>query len=211
MNFKQKLEYFNSYYRNKLIAIVAIVAFSIYILITIFGPRPETKLFVAVINNAITNDNVETLKTEFSKTLGIEPEDDSRQLIIDNSFYTSTYTETSELTLANEQKLATYFFAGEIDILVASESDFANYAYYGNFIKLSDVLPSDLITSLAPKFVYAELEETGEESAYGISLKDVVVYDSSSQPIDNPVLGIIANSKQTENGVEFIKYLFGLK
>lgn len=226
MNGKQKLEYFNNYYRNKLIAIVAIVAFSIYLIVTILTPRPETELFVAVINNAISSENVETLKTEFSQVLGIEPEDDSQRLIIDNTFYTSTYTETSELTLANEQKLATYFFAGEIDILIASESDFANYASMGNFMKLSDALPSDLIATLAPKFVYAEVKDTdlddtesedsktedaGIKSAYGISLKDVVVYDSSNQPIDNPVLGIIANTKQRENGVEFIKYLFGLK
>lgn len=211
MNGKQKLEYFNNYYRNKFIIGIAIVALIIYMFYTLLSPRPVTELFVAVINNAITNDNVETLKTEFSQVLGLEPESDSQNLIIDNTFYTSTYGETSEFTLANEQKLATYFFSGEIDILVASESDFENYAKYDNFMKLSEALPSDLITTLASKFVYAELEETGTKSAYGISLKDVVVYDSSKQPIDNPVLGIIANSKQEENGVAFIKYLFGLK
>jgi hypothetical protein len=209
MNGKQKLEYFNHYYRNKLIVGIAIVAFLIYMTYTMLTPRPVTELFVAVINNAISSTNVDTLKTEFGQILGVEP--DSQGLIIDNTFYTSSSGETSELTLANEQKLGVYIFSGEIDIIVASESDFENYAYYGNFIKLSDVLPSDLITTLAPKFVYAELEDTKTKSAYGISLKDVTVYDNSNQRVENPVLGIVANSKQKENSVEFIKYLFGLK
>lgn len=209
MNGKQKLEYFNNYYRNKLIIGIAIVAFLIYLFYTMLSPRPVTELFVAVINNGISSTDVETIKTDFGEILGVEP--DSQGLIIDNTFYTSTYGEMSELTLANEQKLATYIFSGEIDIIVAPESDFENYAYYGNFIKLSDILPSDLITTLAPKFVDAELEDTKETSAYGIALNDVVVYDSSNQQIKNPVLGIVANTKNKENCVEFIKYLFDLK
>lgn len=216
---KEKWGYFNQYYRNKIIVAILSIGFVVYMIITMLTPKVETQLFVAVINNALSQNNIDIIKPEFGQLLEL-PEDDL-SLIIDNTFQTSSSGEYSEFTVANETKLGTYIFAGDIDVMIVNEADFASYAAYGNYIKLADVLPTDLISKLANEFVEADLitednlfdeieNPATERGVYGISLKNALAFDTSIQRIENPILAIVANSEQKDNVIEFIRYLFQL-
>lgn len=208
MTLKEKFAYFNHYYRNKTLLTIGLTAFVIYFLYTVLSPKPVNQLFVVAINNTVTNEAVETITNDMTEILAIDPE--TEDITIDNSFYIGGEGDVSEYTIANEQKLAAYLFSGELDIIIAPEEVFKTHAYYGNFHKITDQLPTNLISKLANNFLYTTLEDTNEVGPYGIYLDDTVVYDNTNTIMKKPVLGIVANSSHEENAIEFIKYIFNL-
>jgi len=208
MTFKEKVIYFNDYYRFKSIAILAILSFAIYVAYSILVPKPETILYAAVINYALTEESALTLQSDFGQHLEINPK--KEELMIDTSFFLGGKDDAAEYSHSSEQKLGTYFFAGEIDVIIAPESNFAKYTNYGYFDKLSDQLPTDLFSSLADSFYSSDTEDDSSVSAYGIYLDGATIYDNQGEIIDRPVLGIVANSKYKPNAIELIRYLFQL-
>lgn len=208
MTFRQKITYFNNYYTLKVIVILAVLAFVIYTAYSIATPDPKTVLYAAVINNAIDPETALKLQSDFGTHLNINEKKEN--IMIDTSFYIGSEEDYNEYTLASQQKLTTYLVAAQIDVIIAPESAFTHYAYYGNLSKLSDQLPTDLCSSLADSFFNTETEQDSSKSAYGIYLDNATIYDKNGDIIDKPVLGIAVNTKQNQNVVEFIRYLFQL-
>lgn len=207
---KEKWVYFNHYYRNKLIAFIGIAAFVIYLGYSIFAPKPVNKLYVAIINGSVNQESVELLRKDFADYIQLDAKTET--LTIDNSFYLGT-NGLGEYSYANEQKLSTYIFAGEIDIIIAPEKDMENYAKLGTLIKITDQLPTNMVTKFADNFFYgAEVDDDviGPTFPYGIYLDDTVVYDNSDKIMEKPVLGIVANSQNDETAIDFIRYIFQL-
>ncbi len=209
MTFKEKVSYFNDYYRLKTIVFVAIAIGIIYLAYTILNPGPKTVLHVTSINSSIDMETAEILEANFSDYLNLDK--DKENIFIDTTLYLSNEDAMNEMTMASEQKLTVLFYSGEIDIFIAPEAEFARYANSGFFSKLSDQLTTEMCSYFGDSFYYTKTTEDPANGAYGIYLKDSILYDKTGQPMENPVLGIAVNSKYTENAVEFIRYIFGLK
>ncbi|MGB8453947.1 MAG: hypothetical protein WCD89_16675 [Anaerocolumna sp.] len=208
MTFKEKITYFNNYYRVTTLVIIAVIFALAYLAYSILTPKPKTVLYAAVINSIVDEQTAATLQTDFGKKLDIDPK--TQEIMIDTSFFLGDDDNVSEYSMSSQQKLGTYFFAGQIDVIIAPESVIASYAHLGNLSKLSDELPTDLCSTLADSFYYSDTEEDTASSAYGIYLNGTKIFDKSGELIDKPVLGIVVNSKYKQNAVEFIKYLFDL-
>ncbi len=208
MTFKEKITYFNNYYRITTLVIIAVIIALAYLAYSILTPKPKTVLYAAVINSAVEEQTAASLQTDFGKKLGIDPK--TQEIMIDTTYFFGDDDNVSEYSISSQQKLGTYFYAGQIDVIIAPESAFANYAHLGNFSKLSDELPTYLCTTLADSFYYSETEDSTASSAYGVYLDGAKIYDKKGELIDKPVLGIVANSKYKQNAVEFIKFLFDL-
>ncbi len=208
MTFKEKVTYFNNYYRVTTIVIIGVVLSLTYLVYSILSPKPETILYAALINSPLDEESAQALQSDFGRKLDIDPE--TQEIMIDTSYMLGTDGNVSEYSLSSEQKLVTYFYAGQIDVIIAPESVFSNYAHLGNFVKLTNEMPTDLCTALADSFYYSETEENPTAGAYGIYLDGAKIYDKYGEQIDRPVIGIVANSKFKPNGIEFIKYLFDL-
>ncbi len=58
---KDKWDFFKDYILGKLIIITASVVFAVFILYSIFGPKPETLMYVAVIDDPLGNENLEKM------------------------------------------------------------------------------------------------------------------------------------------------------
>jgi len=209
MTFKEKIRYFNDYYRLKTIVFVAITIGIIYLVYTILNPGPKAVLHVTSINNSIGMEAAETLEANFSGYLNLDK--DKENVFIDTTLYLGDEDDMNELTMASRQKLMALFFSGDIDIFIAPEAEFTHYADEGFFSKLSDQLTTEMCSYFADSFYYTQTEEDPAKGAYGIYLKDSIIYDKAGQPVESPVLGIAVNSKYAENAVEFIRYIFELK
>jgi hypothetical protein len=209
MTFKEKVGYFNDYYRLKTIVFVAITIGIIYLAYTILNPGPKTVLHITSLNNSIDTETAETLENNLSDYLNLDK--DKENVFIDTALYLSDETAMSEMTMASEQKLMALFFNGEIDVFIAPEAEFTHYAESGFFSKLSEQLTTEMCSYFGDSFYYTQTEEDPAKSAYGIYLKDSILYDKTGQPMESPVLGIAVNSKHAENAVEFIRYLFELE
>jgi hypothetical protein len=209
MTLKEKVRYFNDYYRLKTIVFAAITIGIIYIIYSILNPGPKTVLHVTSVNSTISTETAETLESNFSDYLNLDKEKEN--IFIDTTLYLGDENAMSELTMATEQKLTALFFSGDIDIFIAPEAEFKRYAELGFFGKLSDQLTTEMCSYFADSFYYSQTEEDPAKGAYGIYLKDSILYDQNGQTMNNPVLGIAVNSKHAENAVEFIRYIFELR
>ncbi len=209
MTFKEKVTYFNNYYRTTVIVAIIAIAVTGYFIYSIASPKPETILYAAIINSNIDPETASEMQDDFGKRIDIDPK--TQEVMFDVSFYLGGDGNASEYTLSSEQKLGTYLFAGQIDVMIAPESVFANYVNLGSFSKLSDELPTDLLTGLTDSFYYSNTKDDPANGAYGIYLDGAKIYNEKGELVDKPVLGIITNSKFKQNGVEFIKYLFDME
>lgn len=203
MTFKEKITYFNNYYRTKTIIGIVVIGFLIYFSYTIFGPRTETILYIASLNGAIDYDSGNLLGEEIENYLGIDTKQE--EVFVDTSIYLDG---TSEYTSSNIQKFSTLLMAKELDIIIADEDTFEKYANQGYFCKLSDQLPTQLFSKLSDHFYISSTEEDTDHAAYGIYLETSSLYGEDYTFYKRPVLGIVVNSEFKDNCISFIQYLF---
>ncbi len=206
---RDKWQYFKDYYFTKLVVIIIAIAFIGYFFYTILAPKPETVLHVAVANFAFPESQVTKVQDEFGEYLNIDTENEE-------IYFDTSYT-LSESDYTSAERIATYIYAGELDVFIAPESQFRNYAVSGMFSPLSDQLPTDLYSFLSDSFFSSALRVEDEETAdnatgpvsvYGIYLDEIPLFSQYGTFEDRPVLGIVASSTHNENAVEFIRYLF---
>lgn len=226
MTFQEKVTYFKNYYLAKTIIVLVIAALAGYFLYTVITPDPENVLYTAIVDYAIDEDTAATIQSDLEKKLNIDK--DKQEILFDTSFYlggdttassssdgssaeaSPAVSSDSQYTMASQQKLITYLYAGEIDVMVAPESSFSQYAGIGYFSKLSDELPTDLFTALSDSYFYSATEDDASSGAYGIYLDGAKIYDNKGELIDKPVLGIVVNSEHKQNAIELVRYLFDL-
>lgn len=209
MNGKEKWQYFKDYYFKKLTVSILLLGFIGYLLYTMLSPKPDTVLHVASANFAFSEEEIETIQNDFAQHLGINL--DTQEVIFESNYL------LSDTDYASAEKLTVLFFANELDVFIAPESKFVEYAFSGSLSSLSDQLPTDLYSALSDKFFQSQVrqddepieEASGPSHVFGIYLDDTELYkDYSSE--DPPVLGIVLSSKNKEEAVEFIRYLFDI-
>jgi hypothetical protein len=81
----------------------------------------------------------------------------------------------------------------------------------GFFSKLTDLLPTEMITSLSDSIFETTTSDNPVSGAYGIYLDNAKLFKGASSAADRPVLGIVVNSKNQDNSVDYQKYLLDYK
>ncbi len=203
MNFQDKIGYLWDYYRIHAIVIIGAIALISYIIYEIITPNIETQFYAAIINNSISDEVWEQYDAKFSEYLDLDPKTEDIQF--NYNFYLNS---NSEYTMSMQQALTTYIAAGEVDVIIAPESTFKEYAYHGFFEDISDQLPTDLYTSLADYVFISNTEELPEKNVYGIYLTDSKLFTEYANNSDPYVLGILSNAVHKENAAEFLRVLY---
>ena len=199
----EKLSYLWEYYKIHALATVAAVGILIYIIHSIVTPNVETKFYAAIIDNTISNEVWDQYQTEFSNYLKLDPKYENVEL--NYSFYLNS---NDQYATSMQQALSTYVAANEIDVIIAPESAFQSYAYYGFLGKLSDELPTDVYSTLTDQMYLSTTEDDADKAVYGIYLTDTKLFKENAVNTDPYVLGIVVNSKNKENAIEFLKKLY---
>ncbi len=204
MGKKEKWQYFNEYYRNKLILLIVGVVAGVWLLYSVVGPSVESVLYVAVINDYWNDTASEALELDLKEYVNAHPK--WEEVIIDDSYYFQGDSSTDASQYV--QKLAAYIFAGDIDIIVANEEQFEVYATQDYFSNLQEILPADLYDLVEDSLVYYTSENDGKTLPVGIRLGDSKVYASMNNYQESPLLGIMGNSDYIENAVAAVRYFF---
>lgn len=209
MTFQDKITYFNQYYRTKFFVFLAVIGFLIYLIYTITSPKIETIFYAAIVNNYLDEEKKSEFYHDFGEYLDI---DSKKQGITLDTTYVLGKNDiiSSDSVSSSQQKISTYTYAQKLDVIIAPAEVFQSLAYYGYFDDLADQLPTDLYAQFAESLYLTNQEDDPEEKAYGIYLTDSEVFDSLGNVIEDPVLGIITNSKYKENSIEFLRYVFEL-
>jgi len=202
MPFKKRVAYLWEYYRLHAFIAIAAIAFVSYIIYGIVTPDVVTKFYAAIVNSPIDPKEFDTVKTDFEKQLQLDPK--TEDVMLNSNFY----FQSPEDNMQMQQALVTYIATGQVDVIIAPESYIQNYASKGFLCKLSDQLPTDLYSSLTNDFYLSSTEDDPEKNVYGIYMKNSDLYKNHDNSKDPYVLGILANTKHTDNSIEFIHYLF---
>lgn len=203
MSSKEKLVYLWEYYRIHVAVTIGIIALLSYIIYSIITPNIVTRFYAAFIDCSVDAEVLEKYRNDFSEYLELNP--NTETVNFNTSFYLSS---DSEYAMTMKQALVTYVSAQEIDVIIAPESQFSDYAYYGYFDKVSDQLPTDIYSNLTDYLYMSKTEENPVQYSYGIYLTETELFKPYQDASDPYVLGIVANSKHKENAIEFIRTLF---
>jgi len=199
---KERLDYLWEYYRIHALVTIGVIALLSYIIYTVATPDVKPQFYAALINNTVTEEELQQYREEFSEYLQLDPKKDSVE------FNSSFYMNDSFDSMNSKQVLMAYVAAQEIDVIIAPESEFSNYAFSGFFDKLSEQLPTNVYSSLTDHFYLTGTDDDPDQNAYGVYLTDTKLYKNKSVDGEPYVLGIVANAKHKENALEFINYLF---
>lgn len=205
---KGRITYLWEYYRFHALGVILALAIIFYIAYEIASPDAETQFYAALINNTIDNEIIVEVSNDFSDALQLNPETET--IMFNTSLYFGNSAEYNASNATSKQVLGTYVAAQEVDVIIAPESEFKAYAYYGYFDKISSQLPTDLYTKLSDYFYFSDTEDDVEQNVYGIYLTDTELFANNAVNTDPYILGIVANSEHKGNSIEFLRYLFDI-
>lgn len=218
MTWKQKFSYIIYYYKFHILGavfVISLVSMFIYSTVT----RKDVALYCAMINSVPYDSELTTLRRDFSEYASIDL--DKWDVVIDCSMNID-YEAQDQMTYGYVQKLLALLNTGDIDVFVADKPVVDNYGQIAAFLNIEEFLPDSLKQQIEGKFDYYYYtltdDETGETTTMPIGLH---IYDSeilqecySSDQFQgmyteqmDPIFCITANAKNTENAVEFLRFL----
>ena len=183
MSKKQKLTYFNDYYRNKIIVILIVLGLIVSLIYTVLLPKPDVVVSIAVVNDYWNDDKTEELNKELFSYLALEAE--KQEIEIDDTYFLEETGMGNEI--ANTQRLVAKFAAGDINIVIADRDKFDEFVKSDTFVKVSEVVDADV--------PYRDRLTSG---GYGISLKDSKLMKELESGKSELVLGILANAAKED-------------
>ena len=183
MSKKQKLTYFNDYYRNKIIVILIVLGLIVSLIYTVLSPKPDVVVSIAVVNDYWNDDKTEELNKELFSYLALEAE--KQEIEIDDTYFLEETGMGNEI--ANPQRLVAKFAAGDINIVIADRDKFDEFVKSDTFVKVSEVVDADV--------PYRDRLTSG---GYGISLKDSKLMKELESGKSELVLGILANAAKED-------------
>lgn len=209
MPWKKRLSYIWDYYKFYGLAILLGLIFLSYIIYVFVTPKVETKLHAAIIDNIISEEVWNEYDDKLTDYLELNPK--TEDVFFNYQFY---FNGASEYSASLLQAFVIRLSAAEIDVVIAPLSEFSKLVNDGIFDPLSEQLPTDLYSILTDKFYLSGTEDTPRVSAYGIYMTDTKLFrEYSLIPTDNNpyLIGIVSNSKNKKNAIEFIRYIFNEK
>lgn len=210
MNSAQRKQYFLDYYLFP-VSVGAVALFIVCFLAWHFflKPQPESVLYAAVVDDSLDEDKLAQAVTDMSSILGADGK--NKTVHIDDSFYIKD---------GALDKIQVYLYNKQLDVMILDEEVFREYAGYGFFQSLDEVLQGTEAEKYKDRYLYAagykdtddvsfEDNETGkgEEMPYGLSLEGDNRFTEMSQYIEHPVFAIAAGAQNVESGVKFLDYL----
>ena len=213
MTTKQKIQQFKDYYLGGTLAVIAVVALLLFIGGRMLAPQKKPALRIAVFDTEISDEAKEKMAQDIRAALALAPD---AEIDIDNGYTSANTNEYAKLSILAAD--------GMVDAVIAGREAFAELSEYGYFKDLSRYLPQDMQEKYADDIcpfdyvsdaVSEDAQEMGELATgkypFGLSLSESAywkaVTSESDVAADNPVLGVIMESENTDNTLGLIRLL----
>lgn len=206
MPFGERVQYFFQYYALYVVITVAIVSIIALLLYHFLKPSEVTSLYVAIYNQAWSEESKADLEKTLRKKAGI---DKSANVYIDDSFFDGQQ---------GLDKLQVYLANKQIDLIIASKEDYKTLAGFGFYKDLEQV--SGIPEVFKDKFVgargYLDTDEIslddhetgkGEELFYGMELAKNPWNQIEEQKNQSVVVSIAVDAPNEKNAVSFMEIL----
>jgi hypothetical protein len=196
MSRKEKIEYIWDYYKLHIISVIVVIA-----VIASFIHGQLTKIDyvvnVTIIGNAINESKKEEAEKKFT-SLVIKEGEQRKQALID-----VIATDKSELSYEMMQKFVVRIAAGEIDVVILDKGFFDSFVKQDMFIPLESISQINLSDIKQSKIEASG--STNNKAVYAISVEGNKELEDIGYDTKNKVLGIMASSKNKDNGIKVFK------
>lgn len=200
MNRTEKLHHFKEYYLKYVIMGAVLLSIAAYLVYTLVKPDEEDTFFAAMFNVYFDIDIEDELPDKFAGYLGNNADSDR---IFFKPYYDSMISDT---------EINNFFEKRRYDVFITTENRFKTYAKTNNYLNLEETLTENLYKKYENRILFCnneKLEDNKTEFPYGISIKDCnyVFCDYYNNKIEDPVVGIVINTRRKDTAIEFIKFL----
>lgn len=180
----------------------------IYIAIQVLTPAVTPKLYVAVFNDAVSQQEAATLQSQVASKLDL-PEGRKGGVLID------TYFSSDENGIS---KLQTMIANHEIDVIVATPKTYKELSGYGYLTNLDSSLTESQRATLSSDFVtlkgFKDSDDPdyngsgkGKAEPFGVSMTDFKRWGTLKSTKSDAIIGIVQESQNRGIAQQFIDYL----
>ena len=194
---KEKWEYFKDYILGKLVIIAVVAVFSVYLLYSVFGPKPESLLYLAVIDDPLGTENVEKLQDVLTQHYVKDPK--KEKVTVDASYYFVTEDYNARM------KFMTLTAAKEVDFCIIPQNEIENYMDSDIFAALEDVMGADALDKYASR-IY---KDPVSGKAYGIDVSSMINSTLGFEAVNDYYAVCIINSPHREGFADFVDFILG--
>lgn len=183
MSFKGKLSYFWYYYKVHTIVAIVIIVFLCALIKDISSSKDYA--FYATYFNAEQTFSAEEQMEAFAAYADLDTE--KYNVYLDSDMYYGA-SDMSETSLAASQKFTAMIYSGDVDVVVADESTFTNYALNETFFDLREVLPEDLLEKYKDRLFYIDgntIEIYNSDETYLATGDHDAYYDLITESLEN--------------------------
>jgi hypothetical protein len=196
MSRKEKIEYIWDYYKLHIISVIVVIA-----VIASFIHGQLTKIDyvvnITMIGNAVNESKKEEAEKKFT-SLVVKEGEQRKQALID-----VIATDKSELSYEMMQKFVVRIAAGEIDVVILDKGFFDSFVKQDMFIPLESISQINLSDIKQSKIEASG--NTNNKAVYAISVEGNKELEAMGYDTKNKVLGIMASSKNKDNGIKVFK------
>ena len=175
---------------------------------TVLTPAVTPKLYVAVFNDAVSQQEAATLQSQVASKLDL-PEGRKGGVLID------TYFSSDENGIS---KLQTMIANHEIDVIVATTKTYKELSGYGYLTNLDSSLTKSQRTTLSSDFVtlkgFKDSDDPdyngsgkGKAEPFGVSMTDFKRWGTLNPTNTDAIIGIVQESQNRGIAQQFIDYL----
>jgi len=200
---KKKKEYIWDYYKWHIIAVSFFLIIAAVVIPQILDNLKPTKLYVTMINCEWTSDVANEVLMDYADQYEIDTEE--YNLFIDTSTIIRR-NKIDKISSESAQKIAALIGNNTIDILSSDQANHEAYAAVGTYYDLEEILPQEFLDQYRDLLVYTINENTNEKKAFGINTTGLDALEGAFN--DESITGIVLNSENTKEAVDFIYYLF---
>jgi hypothetical protein len=211
MTLPQKIDHIWTNFRVPIVAVLLVVAGIIGTIYSVKLNDYENVFYVAVVDGHLTYDDNEQdpLSSGFTQYLGI---DGKTQRVEFDTGYTLTYTNSLDQDpYLSAQKLETRFYAGNTDGFLADYSLINGFSTGtdSSLMDLRDLLSDEELEKISDHLIYLTMDD-GSRIPNAVDMQDTKLVNELGLRMDHPCFGIVITSKYSDNGVNFIRYIFDL-
>lgn len=204
MSFRDKLWYIWEYYKFHILGLFIVIGIFWVIGTSIYRSTFESELYCIYINNRSDQElNTDLLTVDFHDYMGFN----EKQQINTESSFISYGDDATEYSYASMAKISALVASQELDVMISDEENFKHYASLTAFSNLEELLPADVLDLVKDRLYYATDEE-GNTYACGITLDGTAFAEKSNLTISPCLLGLLSNTKNTDNCIALIRYIF---
>ena len=205
----KKAAYYWQYYVGSAVGAIIAIAVIAMLVHNSFSKTASCELYVAIENDAISDEAVESFEDKLEKLLGLDGENEYVNVDV----------------YSTDQQLQTFLYVGKVDVVICSEDNFVEWAHGGYFyepqaneeVEFFNDYPEDkkfYSTYITGEDVRESENlqdvQAGDDTKYnfGLYLNDSKAYkDELEGFVENPVIGVSAATKNPDYAQRFVEYM----